>query len=203
MEAVCEAADRALGRMIEGLDDANIVVFAMHGMGPADDVVSSVLLPDLLFRHSHGRSLLTGLEDVDRWRRRGCPPIAPPHDQRWDVWMRGHFADGARDEVVSYLHRTLPPRAVGAMRRVFGRADEPIDAVNHLPPDEQVIDADTLGEHELDMDYAVPSWYRRHWPSMRAFALPTFADGHVRINVAVASATGSWRRRTTPARSRP
>jgi hypothetical protein len=98
--------------------------------------------------------------------------------------MRGHFADGARDEVVSYLHRTLPPGVLSTVRRAFGRADAPIDAVDHVPPEEQVIDADTLGEHTLVMDYAVPSWYRHHWPSMRAFALPTFADGHVRINLA-------------------
>ena len=183
MATVCEAADRALGRMIEGLDEANIVVFAMHGMAPADDVAASVLLPDLLFRRSHGRSLLCGLEDVESWRRRGCPPIAPPRGQRWDVWMRGHFADGRRDQVVAYLHRTLPPRVIGAVRRLFGRADEPVDAFNRVPPEEEPVNADTLAEHEGPMDYPLPSWYRSHWPSMRAFALPSFADGHVRINL--------------------
>jgi hypothetical protein len=170
--------------MVEGLDDANIVVFAMHGMAPADDVTSSVLLPDLLFRYSHGRSMLRGLEDAGHWRRRGCPPIVPPPGQRWDVWMRGHFADGTRGRIVAYLHRTLPPRALAAVRRAFGRADEPIDAVNRVASDEQVVDADTIAEHERDMDYSVPSWYQSHWPSMRAFAIPTFADGHVRINLA-------------------
>ena len=27
------------------------------------------------------------------------------------------------------------------------------------------------------------TWYRRHWPSMRAFALPSFYDGRIRMNL--------------------
>ncbi len=34
-----------------------------------------------------------------------------------------------------------------------------------------------------ELDFQVGSWYRRHWPEMPWFVMPTFADAHVRLNV--------------------
>jgi predicted AlkP superfamily phosphohydrolase/phosphomutase len=183
LEAVCTATDAALGRILDGHDDANVVVFALHGMMPADDVAAMVLLPDLLHRRATGRSLLRPNLDVNRWRRTGCPPITPAPGEHWGGWMRAHFADGLASGAVAAARRHLSPAAVAALRAASGRRLPAVHDLAHVPPAEQVVDERSLGEFERDVDYQVASWYRPHWPSMPAFALPTFADGHIRINL--------------------
>jgi Type I phosphodiesterase / nucleotide pyrophosphatase len=183
MEGVCAAADAAVGRILEGHDDANVVVFAMHGMMPADDVAAMVLLPDLLHRRATGRSLLRPGVDVDEWRRAGCPPMTPRPGEHWGSWMRAHFADGRAAAVLAAARRRLPPAAMSAIRSVAGRGLPAVHELANVPLSEQVVDERSLAEFEQAVDYQVASWYRPHWPTMPAFALPTFADGHVRINL--------------------
>ncbi len=50
-------------------------------------------------------------------------------------------------------------------------------------------DALQAGGHPLSWHPA--AWYRRLWPSMKAFALPSVSDGYVRINVKGREAAGS------------
>ncbi len=189
MDAVCVASDAALGRMLEGLDDVNVVVFALHGMLPADDVTAAVLLPDLLYRRATGRSLLRGTPDVTRWRAAGCPPTVPAPGETWAAWMRAHFVDGPTHALRGSLGRRAPALLRG-LRRLAGRAEPPIGELTYVPSPEQAVDSSSLSAFEEEVDYQVASWYRRHWPQMRAFALPTFADGHVRINLAGREAHG-------------
>lgn len=191
MEQVCIASDRAIGTILDGVeDDANVVVFALHGMVPADDVAATVLLPDLLHRRSTGRSLLRAMPDVDAWRRAGCPPLAPADGQHWGRWMRAHFGDGPLGVARAALTRRLPPAAVDGVLRLLGRPTAPIGELGHVPEPEQLVDDDTVAAFEGEVRFQVAAWYGRHWPTMRAFALPSFADGHVRVNLIGREAKG-------------
>ena len=40
-----------------------------------------------------------------------------------------------------------------------------------------------IAEPRYSLEWQVTSWYRQHWPQMRAFAVPVFYDGRVRINL--------------------
>ena len=189
MDRVCMAADRALGRLLHGHTNANVVVFALHGMLPADDVAATVLLPDLLYRRATGRTLLRGLPDVDGWRAAGCPPLTPAPGEPWDAWMRNHFASGPVASLRGVVSRRVP-WVEQAARTATGRTYPPLSTLGYVPPDEQPVDERTIAEFEGEVRYQVTSWYRRQWPSMPAFALPSFADGHVRINLVGREADG-------------
>jgi hypothetical protein len=59
LEAVYEAGDRLLGRLVDRFPDARFAVFNLHGMGANNaDVADMVLLPELLYRHNFGRPCL-------------------------------------------------------------------------------------------------------------------------------------------------
>jgi hypothetical protein len=51
-------------------------------------------------------------------------------------------------------------------------------------PDALTAQGDPLNWHPA-------AWYREHWPRMRAFALPSVADGHIRINLEGREASGT------------
>jgi predicted AlkP superfamily phosphohydrolase/phosphomutase len=59
LEAIYEAGDRMIGRLADRFPDAELVLFNPHGMGPIEaDVPGMLLLPELLYRHSFGKSHL-------------------------------------------------------------------------------------------------------------------------------------------------
>jgi hypothetical protein len=92
--------------------------------------------------------------------------MVPAPSESWEDYMRGRFGDG----VVSRLRRSvldagdaLRERLAVELRRFSSRpASEPVPS---------------------PLGWQVVSWYRLHWPHMRMFALPSFVDGRVRINV--------------------
>lgn len=186
-DEVLIAADAALGKVLRALpDDVTVVVFAMHGAQPADDLLCTVLLPELLHRRHIGTRSPLRSPDTRAWRRAGCPPVVPPPDYGWGEYMSDVFADSTKQRVRRSLRSALPRTAFEALRRAAGRpVRPPLSALSRPTPPEtlEITDA-VLQRFRGAADYQVPAWYRRHWPSMPAFAMPTFADGHVRLNVA-------------------
>jgi predicted AlkP superfamily phosphohydrolase/phosphomutase len=113
LEAVYEAGDRLVGRMIDRFPDARFAIFNPHGMGANNaDVANMLLLPELLYRHSFGRPCNRGgdwptLAD-------GTPVIAG--EQSWE------------DEIDRTLPNTLKRqgrvgRAASRLRRIVGGDD--------------------------------------------------------------------------------
>jgi predicted AlkP superfamily phosphohydrolase/phosphomutase len=180
MRDVARAVDASLGRMLASLPrdgDTTVVVFSLHGMGPNNgDVPSMVLLPELLHRLQGGRPRLM-FTDVTRWRERGCPAIVPPARLSWHDYLLGARL-AARTGVG--LARLLPLLTLA--KRVRQRRDHhhPIPAETSAP----------AGVPEYSQRWQVPSSYAERWPEMRAFALPTFYDGRVRVNLAGREARG-------------
>ncbi len=152
----------------------SIIAFNMGGMGPNHcDIQSMVLLPELLYRHAFGHSLLT------------VPPAWTATPNRLPILEEHDSWDTAR---VSWVPE--PPRepeaaaAAGTLSAIAHRLPEPVKGLlkvarsaaadwrsHHAPPERR------------DFDYMPSYRYRHHWPRMPAFALPSFLDGRIRINL--------------------
>lgn len=180
---VCQAIDEAVGRFAASLPpDATLVVFALHGMKPSDDVAATVLLPELAHRLRFGRPLLRD-PDQRAWAAAGYPPVVPARHQNWQGLMKAQFTDGARD-VLRHSLRRAPAPVYQLARRLAGKP--PATGVGPLwfttPPEADPVEVAARPVRD-DLDFQVSAWYRRHWPDMAWFSMPTFADAHVRLNV--------------------
>jgi hypothetical protein len=155
-----EALDRLVRALVERFPDAAVVAFNMHGMGPNfSDVSSMLLFPELLYRHAFGRGLLSARRD---WREaNGDPPGLGPRET-WTRAVLGAYRDPR--VVASMAWRKLATRIAGTGR------PPAVDPVSRAPLQ--------------PIDWMPAAWYRRHWHRMRAFALPSFYDGRVRVNLA-------------------
>lgn len=166
LEAVYRQGDRLIARLQAALPDARRVVFNLHGMGPNNsDAPSMALLAELLHRqhfgHAHHRE--------PAWRQTtaaGLPLLA--EDENW----RAAMAAGFDDEDGAAAPAPAPPGLAQRLaRRVLGTPA----AAPRTPP---------------SLDWMPAARYRRFWPQMPAFALPSFYDGRVRVNLAGREAQG-------------
>jgi hypothetical protein len=168
------ALDRMVGGLVKAAGDAVILVFNMGGIGPNTcDVQSMVLLPELLYRHTFGRALLTfprpSTASSNGW------PILDERDE-WENAMKALWATGptceqeaAAASKIRTVARRLPEPVKGLLResrRVTARWHS-----RHAPPP------------GLEVNYLPSYWYRPYWPRMAAFAFPSFLDGRIRINL--------------------
>jgi len=151
---VYTAVDRLIGAILDGVHDARVAVFSMHGMGPnRSDVPAMLLLPELLYRASHGR---VGFVPRPEW---ASVPDGIPRLDAGASWSR------------AVLDCCAPRRAEKRPWRVRAR-----HAWRRLAPDTATTPGETLG-------WMPAVRYRRCWSDMDAFALPSFYDGRVRINL--------------------
>ena len=144
VRSVYSAVDRLIGDMVDAFPDTIIVVFSMHGMGTnQSDVPSMALLPELLFRHSFGRSAIRAAKDPSS-SGAGGPTLAP--NESWDVDI------------------TPMPTLMDRLRAAV--TGQQVDSVS-----------------EGSLTWMPAARYQPFWRRMRAFALPSFYDGQIRINL--------------------
>lgn len=163
---VHRAQDRMIGELARSASDAAIVAFTMGGMGANhSDVQSMVLLPELLYRDAFGQSLLS----VPRtWTASpGQPPILA-EDENWGASSLTWFPRPVREVLRHGLHSFVSQRRRLAAVAKAGRA---------------AVQSWRSHTATLDLHWQPVLRYRAHWPRMRAFALPSFYDGRIRINL--------------------
>jgi len=164
IRAVYRALDGLLARLVRRFPEVTLVVFAMHGMGANDSDLASMLLLPELLYREAFGRGL--LPSVPRWLA-GDHPDLPPAEHYWEGAVRRQFpvpVDSA-DRLRRTWQRLFPPPA------------EPAGTARRLP-----------------LDWMPAAWYRPHWKAMPAFALPSFYDGRVRINLAGRERRGRVRR---------
>jgi predicted AlkP superfamily phosphohydrolase/phosphomutase len=169
------ALDAAVGRLARELPaDTVLVVCSLHGMQRNDLDVPSALLPELLARVFAGQRLLVS-PDPAAWRRLGCPPVEPgisayaaqdPRRRSAAQQLRGWLGHHARVRV---------PGLVAASRRMRRRAVAQEPETRRSP--------DEIREYRMAVDGHLSCRYRELWPRMKAFALPTYTHGRVRVNL--------------------
>jgi predicted AlkP superfamily phosphohydrolase/phosphomutase len=167
------ALDEMIDDVMESARGASIVAFAMGGMGPNhSDVQSMVLLAELLYRHASGRSRLAV---PPAWTRSPAEvPILGAHES-WDRASPAWVPFPARppnptqqvlQPVRSFMRKHAALRAAArALRGALG-ARHPRAA-----------------RSRLSLDWQPARRYADEWPRMPAFALPSFYDGRIRVNL--------------------
>jgi hypothetical protein len=152
--------DAAIGRLFaEAPEDSIKLVFSVHGITANHvDLASFLFLPELMYRYNFGKPALCG---------RGRPGTAP--GPVVDRPVRNSWATSL------WLQRAAlraPARLAGRwMPRRFLREGR----------GEDLAAPQTLGPGNLA--WMPARWFSRSWPRMKAFALPCFAEGHVRVNL--------------------
>ncbi|MCD9623285.1 hypothetical protein [Rhabdothermincola salaria] len=159
LRAVYDAADRLVGSLLGAFPDAVHVVFSLHGMGRnTSDVTTMALLGELLARWSGQRT-----PDTDfALDAHGVAVLG--EDESWSTAVSTALTPPSehRRPPVSAVRRAarhLPDPLRSALRRLRGA--RPAPGLEWMP----------LLRHQP------------RWPEMAAFALPSFYDGRVRINV--------------------
>jgi predicted AlkP superfamily phosphohydrolase/phosphomutase len=158
-----QSVDRAIGRIAEAAPkDARIVVFSDHGMeSNTTDIPSTVFLPELLYRLAYPGKF--GLA-------KGTPATTPPPVMRpdakrsWRSTLYGLKHD--RNPVTRWLRQHM------ATDR-FHYSIEKRLGMNSVP----------LCPDDCPLGAQPPMWYHPAWAGMKAFALPSFSEGYVRLNV--------------------
>jgi hypothetical protein len=185
---VYEELDRGVGRLVATLPaDTYVVVFAAHGMQTnANDVTSLALLPEIAHRLHFGEGCLIDVGQ-QRWMRQGHPPLRPPARLGWRDVVRQRFAADP-DERRRKRRRLMAPDlpidlARRAQHRLTGRPRMTWELNTEFPAESRDSIEEMAGIRNR-VEWQPPTFYRRYWPSMDWFVLPTFSDAHVRINVA-------------------
>jgi predicted AlkP superfamily phosphohydrolase/phosphomutase len=160
---VFQAVDRAIEQIVDAApSDARVLLFSDHGMeANSTDLPSLVFLPELLYRWNFPGQV--GLE-ATRPDVPPPPPVSPRTGRSWtdEVWARKKDAN----PVTRLLRRHLPVE-------FFHFTVEKRLGINGLP----------LCPEDCRLGHQPPMWYHPAWPRMRAFALPSFSEGYVRLNV--------------------
>jgi predicted AlkP superfamily phosphohydrolase/phosphomutase len=165
IRSVYFAIDDLVGELAGAFPDAVTVVFSMHGMGPnRSDAASMLLLAELLYRRAFKRAYFD---------RRGKTSAAlkgqatMPESESWGGWVNAGFPAAVR---ASSQRRVAPLLTPTPVKRILKRMlDRP--TVKQSPP------------LASSVDWMPATRYQPHWHRMPAFALPSFYDGRLRINL--------------------
>jgi hypothetical protein len=168
LHAVYRATDRLVGALVDAFPDASVVAFSMNGMGPnRSDCASMVLLSELLYRCAFGRALL---RVPSSWS--AAPNDLPMlgADQDWSAAVKTHISSLPEPlDLARRIAARVLPESVKRVLRGDGNGHAPAAAAN--------------GTLKLALDWMPTGLYQPYWPTMRFFALPSFYDGRVRINL--------------------
>lgn len=153
--------DLALGKILAQVPkDAYVVCFSLHGMGPNySDLLSAALLPEVLYRLNFPGKVAIAP---------GNPELPPPKmttnpiRNSWlgEVWAKNYEPN----PIKRWLKPWLPSK--------FLHADQ-----NGLASPYRLL------QESVPFGWMPARWYQPLWPQMKAFALPSFTNGHIRINL--------------------
>ncbi len=168
MRTAYERVDAAIGEILdEAPEDANVVIFAVHGMAANNtDLLSMFLIGEIMYRFNHpGKMALAP-------GKYGAP-VPPPNTKTirnsWagEVWR----TINEPNPIKRFLNNWLPKRFLQKGQHGL------------LSPYPLMANGTELGW--------MPGYlYRPLWPKMKAFAIPGFSDGQVRINLKGREAEG-------------
>ena len=156
-----QQVDRAVGKIIDTAPkDASIVLFAVHGMGAnLTDLLSMMLLPEIIYRFNFPGKVALGYGDIDR----SAPPIITNKIRNgWsaEVWRQVYEPNPIKKLWHTWTHKKFLRGSKHGLLSPY-----------------------PLLEKKVELSWMPAFWYSPLWPQMKAFALPAYADGHIRINL--------------------
>jgi hypothetical protein len=188
LHRVYEAVDAAVGEIVAAAPpDAAIAVFSHDDMRYGHgDTGTLALLPELLQRKYAGGPLLKSA-NAEEWKAAGCPPVIPRPGWVWRQHMDSMLLQPPTASRLKQLDLYAKAKQSGLGRRVIRMLKgRPLGAVGVPIPAEVtsgVFDHDRSRADDTN-DLLFTAHYQPHWSKMRAFALPSFNPGVVRINLA-------------------
>lgn len=165
-----KAVDESLEQVLEAApEDAIIIIMSVHGMIPNNlDIPSQLVATELMYRYS-----FPGEISMPKGKMGTAPPPAMTTHMRGfrgAAWSMKHDPNPLR----GWLRRTIPMKYFSML------ADKTIgDGPGPWYPQK-------FGE----LVYMVPYWWSPYWSQMKAFALPSFSEGYIRINLKGREANG-------------
>ncbi len=170
MLSIFQAVDKAIGEILEKApDEATVIVFSAHGMDSnVMDLPSMVFLPEVLYRYNFPGKF--GLAKGSMNKDPGSPVIDRRAKRGWigKLWSLKYEENVLR----RILRQNIPRKIFEKLEFLFPKSDKP----DLTSP--SVLEAES---HPLFFQPAL--WYQNLWPSMKAFALPSFSEGYIRINL--------------------
>ena len=168
MHSVYEAVDAFIENIQSKWPDIDILAFTPHGMGRNEsDLTSMALLPELMYRRTFGKPLLTaGERDANS---SVVLPEAPT--EAWPTSVRHYLPQGNEGQKPR-------KRRPGGVRRQWRQRLRTLKRA--LIPS---VAQSSLG-------WMPANWYAPHWRNMDVFALPSFYDGQLRVNLQGREAAG-------------
>jgi len=179
---IYRAIDQLIGTLAEEFQDATILVFSMHGMGAnRSDVPGMVLLPELLHRHAFSRSFF---KQPDSWTgaANGLPLLGK--EETWNVvtpdvsWMALSVGERLVRRARGQAARFLPKQLKQTLKRML----RPQKAESGSQRQDQVVEG-AIDRRRKSLEWMPAVRYQPLWPKMPAFALPSFHDGQIRLNL--------------------
>jgi predicted AlkP superfamily phosphohydrolase/phosphomutase len=170
MREVFESVDRAVGTLLaEVPEDTYIVLFSAHGSdNNTTDVPSMLFLPEFLYRFSFpGKvAIAPGKPETTPG-----PLISKPRRKTWtgEIWERKY----SPNPIKQFLRRHLPSQFHRHLDRLFGTFGEA-----------PLASPETLQQQGNPLFWQPATWYSPLWPQMKAFAIPSYSEGYIRINLA-------------------
>lgn len=160
LRTVYERTDKAVGEIRSWIDaETHLSVFSIEGISENSDEVSSIAtLPELMFRFS-----FPGRKAMD-FKNLQPLPESPASTFNWvtETWN----LSCRQPAWVRLLRNFLPLEKSIRIEHFFG-------ADGYLLHPSMV----------KEMSYQPSLWYQPYWSEMKAFALPSFSDGFIRINL--------------------
>ncbi len=161
---IYKQVDTAIGEILaEAPQDANVVCFSAHGMAANfTDLLSMAVLPELLYRFHYGKAAIAP-------GKVGSTPgkiVTNPIRNSWpnEIWSQVYEPNPIKKLFRTWTHKKFLRGQKHGLLSPYSLLDEPI-------------------EQELAMGWMPSMWYSPLWPEMKAFALPAFTNGHLRINL--------------------
>lgn len=172
MLEVFEAVDRAVGEILESApESANLVVFAAHGSGSnTTDVSSMLLLPELLYRYSFpGKAKLP----VGNPKTAPLPVINLPETLNWqtEIWRKWHD----KNPIKRWFRRWVPEKFNQKLDRGFAKL--------YKLAGKTYSNLTGFARPRGAVSWQPTIWYQPYWHQMKAFAIPSFSEGYIRINL--------------------
>lgn len=156
--------DTAMGEILAAApEDANVLCFSVHGMAANfTDLLSMAVLPELLYRFHYGKAAIAP-------GKVGSTPgriVTKPIRNSWpgEIWSQVYEPNPLKKLFRTWTHKKFLRGKKHGLLSPYSLLDEPI-------------------EQELAMGWMPSMWYSPLWPEMKAFALPAFTNGHIRINL--------------------
>lgn len=158
---IYRAADRLVGELVKSFPDATVLVFSMGGMGINNsDVPSMVLLPELLYRKAF-RNPLIRLDT--KWTGTNNGVVYLNSDETWSSEIKKLFPEKTGKGKQKNLQQ-ITTNLARKFNKKFSHAMDP-------------------GLYRRNLDWMPATYYADSWKQMKAFAIPAYYDGQIRVNL--------------------